>query len=117
MDGTDELRTRIHNGITAFRDGKYDECLRNIGQLLKYFATDQMMLVVLISLQRVGNQAQLEKFVDDCSGILAYQPDLRRLFAITLGQESGEVALESAADAIESAQFRYYLAAYHMSSP
>ena len=60
MDGLKELQARRQAGFQAFLDGKYEECIQNLGVLVKYFATDQMLLVVLISLQRVGDRAALD---------------------------------------------------------
>ena len=115
MDINSDLSRRSKQGFQSFFDGEFDHCIEIFGPMLRYFATNQMLAAVLISLQRTGRNEELADFAGQCLRVMEDRPDTSLQFKVALGIEKPNPPLLSNMDASIAAILHYYIGAYHAS--
>jgi tetratricopeptide (TPR) repeat protein len=115
MDGKSEREARFQSGIQAFLSADYNGCVELLGPLLQYFATSEMPLLMMISLQRIGASDALRRFVHQTLQATADKPEIQLTIKLVLGIEPADPALACATNALQRAQLHYYVSAYYTS--
>ena len=109
MDGLRDIQERVHRGFEALLDGRYDDCIEALAPVVAYVATDQMLLALLVSLQRVGANDALSEFEGHARHVLKNDPASSLCIDALLGAISVDAALERSPDAVSRARIHFYL--------
>ncbi len=107
----DELKQAYQKCIQSFVYGNYAECAQQVMPLLSTGVTPEMVQVLLISLQRRGQNDLVEQLSPQCLTMFPNHPWETALLKLTLGQEEPIRVLDMAQDDRQRCQARFYAGA------